>query len=84
MDLEEVSENFEDIEDQRLIFLIDNRRMTDKTSSIYLKTNIHIQTLIVLLTQKFYHGKEEKYMMCVSTILFREFPEDKRKSRPPS
>ena len=46
--------------------------MTDKISSICLKINIHIQTLIVLQTQKFYHGKRQKYMMCMSTILYIE------------
>ena len=57
MDVDEVSENPEDIEDINLICMIEKRRMTDKISSICLKINIHIQTLIVLQIQKFYHGK---------------------------
>ena len=57
MDVDEVSENPEDIEDQNVIFMKDKRRMTDKTSSICLKIDIHIQMLIVLQTQNFYHGK---------------------------
>ena len=69
MDVDEVSENPEDIEDQNLIFMIDKRRMTDKNLSICLKINIHIQKLIVLQTQKFYHWKGQKYMLCMSTIL---------------
>ena len=72
MDVDEVSENPEDIEDQNLIFMIDKRRMTDKNLSICLKINIRIQTLIVLQTQKFYHGKGQKYMLCMSTILYIE------------
>ena len=63
----------------------DKRRMTDKISSICLKINIQIQTLIVLQTQKFYHGKGQK----ISAVhehysLYREFLENKRKSRSPS
>ena len=34
MDVDEVSQNHEDFEDQNLIFMIDKRRMTDKISSI--------------------------------------------------
>ena len=44
--------------------MIDKRRMIDKTLSICLKINIHIQTLIILQTQKFYHGKGQKYILC--------------------
>ena len=72
MDVDEVSENPEDIEDQNLIFMINKRRMTDKISSICLKISIHIQTQIVLQTQNFYHGKEQKYMLCMSIILYIE------------
>ena len=57
--------------------------MTDKTSSIYSKISIHTQTLIVLHTQKFYLGKGQKYMLYEHYSLYREFPEDKRKSRSP-
>ena len=60
MDVDEVSENPEDIEDQNLIFMIDKRRMTDKNLSICLKINIHIQKLIVLQTQKILSLKRTK------------------------
>ena len=68
MDVDEASENPEDIEDQNVIFMKDKRRMTDKTSSIRLKINIHIQMLIVLQTQNFYHGKGQRYMLCMYII----------------
>ena len=60
LDVDEVSQNHEDFEDQNLIFMIDKKRMKDKITSICLKINIHIQTRIVLQIQKFYHGKGQK------------------------
>ena len=72
MDVDEVSENPEDIEDQNLIFYDRQENNDRQTSLICLKINIHIQTLIVLQTQKFYHGKGQKYMLCKSTILYIE------------
>ena len=63
MDIEEAPNIFENIEDQNLIFYIDKRRMTDKTSLICLKINVHIQKLIILQTQKFYHKKRQNYML---------------------
>ena len=65
--------------------MIDKRRMTNKASMICLKINIHIQALIVLQTQKFYQGKGTKvYAVYEHYSLYKEFPEDKRKSRSPS
>ena len=85
MDVDEVSENPENIEDQNLIFYDRQRRMTDKTSSICLKIKIRIQMLIILQTKKIYHGKGQKiYAVNENYSLNREFPEDKRKSRSPS
>ena len=72
MDIDEVSENPEDIEDQNLIFYDRQEKNDRQDSSICLKINIRIQTLIVLQTQKFYHGKGQKYMLCMSTILYIE------------
>ena len=62
--------------------MIDKRRMKVTISSICLKINIHIQTLIVLQTQKFYHGKAQKiYDVYEHYSLYREFSKDKRKPR---
>ena len=72
MDVDKISENFEEFDIKLLFLMIDKKRMTDKTSSIYLKIIIRIQTLIVLQTQKCFHGKELKYMLCMSIILYLE------------
>ena len=72
MDVDEILENFQEFNIKISFLMIDIKRMTAKTSSIYLKKIIHIQTLIALQTQKFYHGKVLKYMLSMSIILYLE------------
>ena len=66
MDVDEVSENPEDIEVQNIIFY-DRQNFID-----IFKDKHSCPNAIVLQTQKFYHLKWQKYMLCMSIILYIE------------
>ena len=85
MDVDEVLQNPEDIEDQKIIFMIDKRRMTDKTSSICLKNKHSYPNTNSIADLKILSWKRKQmYAVYEHYSLYREFPEDKRKSRSPS
>ena len=72
MDVDEVSENFEDIEDQNLIFY-DRQEKNDRQKFIDMFKDKHsYPNANKLQTQKFYHWNGQKYMLCMSTILYIE------------
>ena len=85
MEVDEVLENPEDIEDQNLIFYY-RQEKNDRQNFIDMFKDKHLYPNANSITDsKILSWKGQKYMLCMSIIsLYREFPEDKRKSRSPS
>ena len=69
MDVDKPSENNEEVKEQNIV-LYDRQEENDRKNFINMfKTRIHIQMLIVLQTQIFYHGIDQKYIMFTNIIL---------------
>ena len=85
MDVDEVSENHEDIEDQNLIFY-DRQEKNDRQKFIDMFKDKHsYPNANSIADSKILSRKRTKiYAVYEHYYLYREFPEDKRKSRSPS
>ena len=69
MDVDKPSENNEEVKEQNIV-LYDRQEENDRKNFINMfKTRIHTQMLIVLQTQIFYRGIDQKYIMFTNIIL---------------
>ena len=85
MDVDDVSQNPEDIEDQTLIFY-DRQEKNDRQKFIDMFKDKHLYpNANSIADSKILSWKRTKiYAVYEHYSLYREFPEDKRKSRSPS